>query len=269
MARVKQFDVITGSIANLSFYTRKGSDQVFVRTKGGASKSKIKRNPEFANLRKNNMEFGGCSTMSKHVRMSFNPLRNVADYNLAPALGSLMKSIQKMDTEGLWGERAIRLSHYRSLLTGFDFNRVVRFSSIFRMPVQWTIQRDSRQCAEVVLPAFACSYALYLPGEYGSFRFVTTLGVVSDHQIKANCKGYEPTHGDRVRPLTTIATEWYPTRGSVPEQKLTLKLSDPDGEFADDDTLILAIGIEFGTLDPFGNQTPLKGAGAGMILGTK
>ena len=48
MARVKQFDVITGSISNLSFYTRKGSDQVFVRTKGGATKSQIKRRPEFA-----------------------------------------------------------------------------------------------------------------------------------------------------------------------------------------------------------------------------
>jgi hypothetical protein len=40
MARVKQLDQITGTIGKLSFYTRKGSDQIFVRTKGGASKEK-------------------------------------------------------------------------------------------------------------------------------------------------------------------------------------------------------------------------------------
>jgi hypothetical protein len=55
----------------------------------------------------------------------------------------------------------------------------------------------------------------------------------------------------------------------VPEQKLTLTLAYPDSEFSDEDTLILTIAIEFGTLDAFGNQIPQKGAGAGMILGTK
>ncbi len=102
MARVKQFDVITGSIGKVSFYTRKGSTDVFARAKGGASKEKIKRNPEFANVRKNNKEFGGCSKISKQIRLSFYPIRNVADYNLAPALNSVVKNIQKMDEEGAW-----------------------------------------------------------------------------------------------------------------------------------------------------------------------
>jgi len=30
---------------------------------------------------------------------------------------------------------------------------------------------------------------------------------------------------------------------------------------------VLAIAIEFGTQDAFGNQIPQKGAGAGMVLG--
>ena len=33
-----------------------------------------------------------------------------------------------------------------------------------------------------------------------------------------------------------------------------------------DDTLVLAIVIEFGTQDASGNQIPQKGAGAGMVL---
>lgn len=268
MARVKQFDVITGSIANLSFYTRKGSNQVFVRTKGGASKEKIKRNPEFANVRKNNKEFGGCSKISKQIRLSFFPIRNVADYNLAPVLNSLVKNIQKMDEEAAIGERSIRLSKYRTILTGFDFNRANRFSSLVRIPLQWEIKRES-QLAEVTIPAFACSYGLYLPWKYASFRLVATLGVVSDFMLNPTNQTYEPTHGDLIRPQKYAETSWFSTQASITEQKLTLTLADPAGAFNDDDTLVLAIAIEFGILDAFGNQIPQKGAGAGMVLGTK
>ncbi|MEI6554478.1 MAG: hypothetical protein WCL70_02690 [Paludibacter sp.] len=266
MARVKQFDVITGSIANLSFYTRKGSTEVFARTKGGASKEKIKRNPEFANVRKNNKEFGGCSKISKQIRLSFYPVRNVADYNLAPALNSVVKNIQKMDEESPWGERSIRLSKYRSILTGFDFNRTNRFSSMVRIPLHWEINRENQQ-AEIVIPAFACSYGLYLPWKYTSFRLVATLGIVSDFVLNQANQTYEPTHGDFTRPQKYTETPWFSTQASIPEQKLSLTLADPAEAFNDDDTLVLAIAIEFGTQDAFGNQIPQKGAGAGMVLG--
>ena len=268
MARVKQFDVITGTIGNVSFYTRKGSTEVFARAKGGASKEKIKRNPEFANVRKNNKEFGGCSKISKQIRLSFYPIRNVADYNLAPALNSLVKNIQKMDEEAAWGERSIRLSKYRSILTGFDFNRNNRFNTIVRIPLQWEITRE-RQEAEITIPAFACSYGLYLPWKYASFRLVATLGIVSDFILNPANQTYEPTHGDFSRPQKHIETSWFSTQASIPEQKLSLTLADPTGAFNDDDTLVLAIAIEFGMQDAFGNQIPQKGAGAGMLLGTR
>ena len=268
MARVKQFDVITGTIGNVSFYTRKGSTEVFARAKGGTSKEKIKRNPEFANVRKNNKEFGGCSKISKQIRLSFFPIRNVADYNLAPALNSVVKNIQKMDEESAWGERSIRLSKYRSILTGFDFNRNNRFSSIIRIPLRWEIKRENQQ-AEITIPAFACSYGLYLPWKYASFRLVATLGIVSDFMLNPANQTYEPTHGDFSRPQKHTETAWFSTQASIPEQKLSLSLADPAGAFNEDDTLVLAIAIEFGTQDAFGNQIPQKGAGAGMVLGTK
>ena len=52
----------------------------------------------------------------------------------------------------------------------------------------------------------------------------------------------------------------------MPGQQLTLNIHEPSALFTDDDTLILSIVIEFGTLDAFGNPTPVKGAGAGKIL---
>jgi hypothetical protein len=41
MATVKGPIQFSGSISNISFYTRRGSDKVIARSKGGASKEKI------------------------------------------------------------------------------------------------------------------------------------------------------------------------------------------------------------------------------------
>ncbi|HEY5589937.1 MAG TPA: hypothetical protein VIK55_02860, partial [Paludibacter sp.] len=65
----------------------------------------------------------------------------------------------------------------------------------------------------------------------------------------------------------TTSTPWYSTQASIPEQQLLLNINEPSANFTDDDTLILTVALEFGTLDAFGNPTPVKGAGAGKILG--
>ena len=265
MARVKNFDVITGSISNLSFYTRKGSDQVFVRTKGGAKKDQIKRRPEFENVRKNNKEFGGCSKMSKEIRRTFSSLAHVSDYNLAPVLCSLAKNIQKGDVENALGERSLRLSLYRQYLAGFNFNRTSRFESVLRIPLQWDIDREAQQ-ATVDIPAFACSFGLYLPGNYSLFRISISLGVATDLQLNTSKTGYEPVHSTLGQGFKTVSTAWYSTQASVPGQQLLLNIHEPSAIFTDEDTLVLSIAIEFGTLDAFGNPTPVRGAGAGKIL---
>jgi hypothetical protein len=136
---------------------RKGSDTIFVRTKGGPDKEKIKRDPAFEKLRLNNMEFGGCSAMSKQIRMAFSGLEHVADFNLAPALSSLVKKIQKTDEVHPVGQREIRLSAYRYLLAGFDFGRKTRFNSLLRVPIHFQINRDILS-ASVHKPAFTCSF---------------------------------------------------------------------------------------------------------------
>jgi len=268
MARVKQFDVITGSIANLSFYTRKGSSQVFVRTKGGATKSQIKRRPEFANVRKNNKEFGGCSKMSKEIRMSFFGIQQVADYNLAPALCSLVKNIQKADLEGVWGERSIRLSTHKQYLVGFDFNRIVRFDSVLRVPLQWDINREIT-LATINIPAFACSMGLNAPEKFNLFRISAVFGVATDQRLMDSKYSYEPVHDTIGLDSRIASTSWHSTKTSVQEQQLQIKLNlnRPEITFNESDTLILSIAIEFGELDVFGNPTAVKGAGAGKILG--
>jgi len=227
MARVKNLDQITGSLKNLSFYTRKGSDTIFVRTKGGPSKEKIKRDPAFEGFRRNNREFGGCSSMSKQIRLTFSELAHVADYNLAPALSSLMKSIQKADEQHAVGSRDIRLSAYRYTLAGFDFGRKTRFSSLLRVPLSYTIDRE-KQTAKVLIPSFACSFGLNLNADFmqgavnsGTFRFTAALGIVTDMQLNSSGRAYEPVHDKLGHGVQTRSTPWFSTQGSVQEQEIS------------------------------------------------
>ena len=67
------------------------------------------------------------------------------------------------------------------------------------------------------------------------------------------------------KPATTV---WYSTQATIPEQQLTLDISETPSDFCDADTLILSIAIEFGELDAFGNPVAMKYGGAAKILGT-
>ena len=226
MARLKSLDQITGNLKNLSFYTRKGSDGIIVRTKGGATKEKIKRDPAFEGLRRANKEFGGCSKMSKQIRMTFYGLEHVADYNLSAVLNRLAKDIQKTDTLHPVGERDIKLSAYRYLLKGFDFNRTTRFSSLLRVPLAYTLVRQKLE-AVLHIPAFACSFGLNMPEMakgYSYFRITAALGIVTDMTLNPLNQGYEPVHDKLGQGYLTRSTEWYITQGSVPEQELKLSL---------------------------------------------
>lgn len=268
MARVKQLDRITGTLGKVSYYTRKGSDEIFMRTKGGATKEQIKRRPEFANVRKNNKEFGGCSKMSKAIRMAFYGLHHVADYNLAPALCSLMKNIQQADTEGAWGERSIFLSQHKQYLIGYNFNRINRFDSVLRILPEWKIDRENTS-ATLSIPEFACSLGLQVYEKHRLFRISACLGVVTDLVFSAQRSDYEPAHDTLGLGRYIISTDWYPITGTVPAQTLEvqLDLTHPEITFNHSDTLVLSIAVEFGTYDDFGKPVAVKGAGAGKVLG--
>lgn len=275
MARVKNFDQLTGSIGKLSFYTRKGSSEIFARTKGGPSKEKIKTDPAFANLRKANKEFGGCSKMSKQIRMAFYGLEHVADYNLAPALSKLANELLKTDTENPKGEREIVLSNYRYVLAGFDFSRTTRFNSLLRVPLNFNIVRE-KQIAIVQIPAFTCSFGLNSKAIYSYFRLTASLGIVTDMHLNPANKTYEPVHDKLGQGYQTRSTEWFSTQGTVSEQELKLSLvSENPGatdattkvNFTTADTLVLSLVLEFGAPDAFGNVMPVRGVGGGMVLG--
>jgi len=133
---------MTGSFGNASFYTRRGSDKVIARTKGGPSKEKIKTSPRFGNFRLQQTEWKGCTGFASVLRYAFGGLHRLADYNLTPALNAFAKNLQKTDTENPNGQRSICLSHLRYTLDNFNFNRQYPFNTVFRLMVSSAIDRS-------------------------------------------------------------------------------------------------------------------------------
>ena len=105
-----------------------------------------------------------------------------------------------------------------------------------------------------------------MQGNYALFRISISLGVVTDLQLNTSKTGYEPVNSTIGQGFKTVSTGWYSTQASVPGQQLLLNIHEPSAIFTDEDTLVLSIAIEFGTMDAFGNPTPVRGAGAGKIL---
>ena len=128
MAIVKGFLQMTGSIKGVSFYTRRGSDKVIMRTKGGVTKEKMATAPQYEGLRKNQKEFGGSSKFSSMTRYAFGGLHRLADYNLTSVLSGMGKNLIKMDTVSELGQRRIQLSQHKHILEGFNFNRKCHFN---------------------------------------------------------------------------------------------------------------------------------------------
>ncbi|MBL7746061.1 MAG: hypothetical protein JNM19_01430, partial [Chitinophagaceae bacterium] len=65
----------TGSLGDLSAYRMQGVDRIVLRTKGGASRDRIRTHPNFVRTRENNQEWKACTMASRMVNMALGPVR--------------------------------------------------------------------------------------------------------------------------------------------------------------------------------------------------
>jgi hypothetical protein len=253
----------TGSLANISAYTMRGSDTIILRTKGGASKETIKTSPSFSNVRKNNAEFGGRSAATKKIMQVLYPQKALADYNIAPALNKLLVHVQRLDTTSMFGERHVLLSRNPQLLEGFDLNRDNNFSSIIRHPLSYSLSRDATT-ATITIPPLIPGINFFVPSKYPLFSLIGTLGVIPDMICKNDC--YMPTLnsiGDYL--FRQAVTPWLPCSGGSPASSLDFTIDKwPPGN---DWSIMLCIGIRFGTIGNDGAPQQVKYAGAAKVLG--
>ncbi len=248
---------LTGSVGNFSFYKMKGVDKPIVRSKGGASKQKIKTHPGFEATRRINAEFGGRATASKWIMRMLWPQKALADHNIAGPLNALMKPIQEMDNGSEYGKRNIALSQNPSILEGFSLNRKIGFDTIVRAHLGCTVSRNNLQ-ARVEIPALLPAINLYAPNTHPLYGITIVMGIIPDlfytpHQY-APRTDYSH-HGPEVN-----MTTWYPALEGSPATTLEIKypVIPPDEQFS----IIISIGIRFGMMRSATliDQAPYAGA---------
>jgi hypothetical protein len=266
MATVKGPIQFSGSISNISFYTRRGSDKVIARSKGGASKEKIKNSPKFEGFRKQQTEWKGCTAFASSLRYTFGGLYRLADYNLTPVLNGFAKNVQKTDTEGENGKRNVPFSNYRYTLDGFNFNRNYPFNTVLRVGVTGEISR-STLTATVKVPRINTEIDILNVQRLPYFRLIVALGAISDMHFDDTANSYEPTvpalHGVSV----AVTGEWIPSESILNEQVINVSLGDELLPFFSDEvSLVLSVAIEFGKVGFTGEPVEVKYAGCGKVL---
>lgn len=250
-----------GRLGNITSYKMQGSDKIIMRTKGGASKDKIKRSPNFVLTRKNNSEFGGCAKMSKSIRAAIYPICHLANYNFTSNITSLVKKIQLQDNSHERGERAIYLSQFRYLLDGFSLNKNTSFDAIIRHSFHPQINREDGS-ASIDLPALIPGVNLNLPWSQPVYRLVFSIGVVND--MEYGTMGFNtPNQSSNFTNLTY--TTWLPTKQLQVAQTIALQLQGFK-PLTNNQSIIVAAGIEMGAQDTMSEIQFVKYCGSGKIL---
>ncbi len=269
MAIVKGFMQMTGSIQGVSFYTRRGSDKVIMRTKGGPQKKQIENSPRFEKSRKNQCEFGGSGRFGSVSRHAFGELHRLADYNLIPVLTGIGKSLTKLDTTSETGQRSLKLSENKEALEGFNFNRNYPFTTVLRVSPRWKLDRETLQ-AIVTIPKINTEIDLLNIQKLPFFRLIVVIGCLSDMICNPANGQYEPVVAELHGVSQTLTGEWNSTQTVLPEQTMSVQL--PESCIAcltDNVSVLLSMAVEFGNVGFTGEPVEVKYAGCGKVIAVK
>ena len=266
MAIIKGAIQMKGGIKGVSFYSLKGSDKVYMRTKGGPTKEQIANSPGYEKLRKNQKEFGGCAQFGSLTRYSFGGLHRLADYNMSPVLNGIGKKLMKLDTETELGKRSLKLSVYKQALDGFNFNRNYPLSTVLRVSPQWELDRENLK-AVVNIPHINADVDILNIQKLPFFRLIVAIGTVSDLVYNPEVNEYEPVVFDLNGFSETLTGEWYPAQTIIPEHTMTVQMPASEAALLNGSiTVLLSMGIEFGYVAFTGQPEEMKNAGCGKVI---
>jgi hypothetical protein len=98
-------------------------------------------------------------------------------------------------------------------------------------------------------------------------RFVALLGVCTNVRYDETSKSYAPDNQQLLGYRKEVQTAWNPVKRVLPAQTLEVQLEGIAHYLTDNDTLLLAIGVEFGTVGADGEGEAVKWAGCVKMVG--
>ena len=251
----------TGKATNRGGYYRKDLAVRIFRDNGGPSAEKIRTDPKLAGLRKHQSRFGGWSSSGKMLRDAIMDVSALGHSMISSEITTLCGSIKDMDITPALAKPPVIFSRGLHLLQGYNLNRDTVFDSIISTPVQFTLDRQLLK-ATVQLPPLNPGLNFRNIWNQPFFRFKINLGIIRDMAFDG--VAYKPITPDVQEQTELVETDWLPAKEKYPAQSFELIYDEP--VFDENCHLILAIGIEFGTLRK-GGITAVKDACCGKILG--
>jgi len=269
MAIVKGTLKLKGRLENVTYYTRRGSDQIIARTISGPTKEKLATDPNYAVFRKHQNEWKGCTKFGSLTRHAFGKLHRLADYNLTPVLNKTGKELMKLEPADDLGHRQIRLSQYKQVMENFNFNRENPFNTILRVGIAGDIDREKLK-GTVTVPLINAKNDLVNIQRLPYFRLIIVIGTVADMHFDEALNEYVPAIVDLHGTYNVLNSKWYPYTSIVAGQTMTVQMTDEQQALLSDDiTVLLSMAVEFGTVDILGNPEAVEYAGCGKVLVSK
>lgn len=285
MAKLNGDYFFKGSLGNLTVYKMKGVEQPVVRRKGGPSKEKVKSGENFLNTRRRNSEFGGRAVASRWIMRALHHQKPMADYNIAGPLNVLMMPLQAAD-DGHYGQRAVKLSHNPDILKGFSLNRNTSFDAIVRTGLEYYFDGPT---AMLVIPELRPTINFFPSPKYPWFRLVASLGLVPDLYFTKNGQPVDDDYDTFNQPEAknwqfayapvddqyeqfegaagSVTTPWFPVKKGMPPTTSELWLESVPA--ANEHTLLLSVGIQYGIQQEVDVIDQAPHAGAAKILALK
>ena len=269
MAIIKGTLRIQGRLENVTYYTRRGSDQVIARSINGPTKERLATDPKYAVFRKHQNEWKGCTKFGSLTRSAFGGLHRLADYNLTPVLNKTGKELMKLEPADELGHRKIRLSQYKQAMEGFNFNRLNPFNTVLRVGIAGNIDRVNL-LGTVTVPRINAKNDLVNTLRLPYFRLIIVIGTVADMFFDEDQNDYVPTVVDLHGTKKVLNSVWYPYTSIVPEQIMTVQMTEAQQSLLTDEiTVLLSMAVEFGTVGILGDAKAVEYAGCGKVLVSK
>lgn len=190
MARQSSYITIDGTLGGLTFYRADG--QELIRSRGGISKERILKEPNFKRTRENMREFGGSAKVGKALRLGYmSILKSMSDATMVGRLTGLMKRVN-LRGPGARGERTFEILPNAELIKGFEFNKETQLQGVFYAPYAAPSLDANRSIATWVVPDFNTDTFITPPEGATHFALLLVSTVLSDYKYSVDVLGYEP-----------------------------------------------------------------------------
>ncbi|PKQ47005.1 hypothetical protein [Confluentibacter flavum] len=189
MPKQKGLIKIKGTLNGVSYYQLKGVD--ISRRAVGPSKERIQTDPVFVNVKHNNQEFGGASSLSKTIRQGLGKTAIAfKDSHMASRLtGVCSKIIQK--GSGTHGQREAHINNNPEALIGFQLNNNQAFNQIFTAKPRVT-SHNNRNNITITIPKISKKHLIKAPKKATHVQFTVALCMVSNTQWQSQLQSYQP-----------------------------------------------------------------------------